>query len=382
MTKIIGQTRNAALQRALYSLQSASSSNTNLSLASLTKQRSAAGRAGDWTPISPPQKDTPGVSKSVPLNQQRALKRVVYEPAGNATAAQKAKVFDAGVIGKNSGRLVMIGDLAAKDKQDSYKITLNAAGKLNLYAPNPNYDPTKPGSKMTLGDAKVEVFDPQGALLATSDMRDAKGFSNWIALSTEGLGGLQVAKGSYTIKITRDNPANKVAVGVSKLGQLSFDGTVLDDSAKIGAKVTPGAPVVVTSSKGVKYNASFQLVKTAEGASDGWTLQMIGLTPVNPKDPLAKNPPTPSAPVTLGDFAVASSPASGEAAAKFTATDALIAFADGGAIAYDSTDVSPGDMKLTVDGAANVKDDAKVGYSLFAVMGDPGPVTFYTVKAS
>ena len=378
MAGIIGQTRNAALQRQLYSLQSASSSNMNLSLASLTNQRSVAGRAGDWTPISPPQKETPGASKTVPFNQQRALKRVVYEAADNATAAHKSRAFDAGVIGRNSGRLVMIGDLAAKDKQDSYKITLNAAGKLNLYAPNPNYDPTKPGSKITLGDAKVEVFDPQGALLATSDMRDAKGFSNWIALSTEGLGGLQVAKGSYTVKITRDNPASKLAVGVNKLGQLGFDGTALDDSAKIGAKVTPGAPVVVTSSKGVKYSASFQLVKTAEGASDGWTLQLIGLTPVNPKDPQAKTPPTPSAPITLGDFTIATS---GKPAATFKATDALIAFADGGAIAYDSSDILPGDMKLTVNGAANVKDDAKVGYSLFAVMGDPGPMTFYTVKA-
>lgn len=379
MTGIFGLTRNAALQRQLFSLQSAGASNANLSLASLTNQRSALGRGGDWTPISPPQKETPGASKSVPLNQQRALKRVVQEAAENATGAQKAKVFDAGVMGRNSGRLVIIGDLAAKDKQDSYKITLNAAGKLNLYAPNPTYDPTKPGSKITLGDAKVEVFDPQGALLATSDMRDAKGFSNWIALSTEGLGGLQVAKGSYTVKITRDNPANKVAVGANKLGQLSFEGTVLDDSAKIGAKVAPGAPVVVTSSKGVKYNASFQLVKTAEGASDGWTLQLIGLTPVNPKDPQAKNPPTPSAPITLGDFTIATS---GKPAATFKATDALIAFADGGAVAYDSSDILPGGMKLTVDGAANVKDDAKVGYSLFAVMGDPGPVTFYTVKGS
>ncbi len=108
---------------------------------------------------------------------------------------------------------------------------------------------------------------------------------------------------------------------------------------------------------------------------------MIGLTPANPKDPLAKTPPTPSAPVTLGDFTITSSPASGKPAATFKATVALIAFADGGAIAYDSADVLPGDMKLTVNGAANVKDDSKVGYSLFAVMGDPGPMTFYTVKA-
>lgn len=386
MTSGVELTRNAMLQRQSAYLQSKRSTGSNNGVAGLMSQSLSAATAsssGGWTPIAAPQKETPGASKTVPLKQQRALKRVVYEPAANATDAQKNRAFDAGVIGRNAGRLVMVGDLGPKDKQDSYKITVNAAGKLNLFAPNPNYDSTKPNSKISLGDAKIEVFDPQGALIATSDTRDTQGFSNWVALSTEGIGGLQVAKGSYTVKVTRDNPASTLSVKMNRYGELDFAGTVLDDSAQVGTKLTSGSPSVITSSKGVKYSASFQMVKVSEDASDGWALQMIGLTPVNPKDPAPKNPPTPSAPLTLGVFSVNLPDASGKVKqASFASTDALIAFADGGAAVFPADDVLPADMKLGANGAGGVKDDVRVGYALFAVMGDPGAVTFYTVKSN
>ncbi len=156
-----------------------------------------------WTQISAPQKNTPGSSATVPLANQRALRRDVGEPS--TAAVQKETPFDAGRISANSGRIAILGQVGANDAQDVYKVTLMTDGKLNLYAPNPDYDSTKTGSKISVGDAKIEVFDAAGKVVATTDTADAAGFSNWVSLSTEGLGGLQAARGEYTVKVSRDS---------------------------------------------------------------------------------------------------------------------------------------------------------------------------------
>ncbi len=353
-----------------------------------------------WQQISNPQKTTPGASKTVPLGAQRSLKRTVSEPAATATAAQKAKPFDAGMIAQNSGRIVILGQLGANDAQDTYKITLNSAGKLSLFTPNPDYDSTKPGSKITLGDAQVELFDSKGTLIATSDTRNADGFSKWISLSTDGLGGLQLERGSYTVKVTRDNPASNLAIATTSLGELNFDGTVLDDKAKVGAVVSNNLTTVITNSDGVKYNATYQLVKKTEGGvppttgtpdataglvggPDEWELQLISLKPVNTKDkqPAPTTAPSATAPVKVGTFKVYTGTGTTAAPkAEFTATDAVVTFDDTSTLTTPGSKVLTGKMKLSADGAHTVADTTKVNYSLFAAMGDPGATTFYTVK--
>jgi len=351
-----------------------------------------------WTQISSPKKETPGGSKTVPLGSQRALKRTVSEPAATAPASVKSKPFDAGMISTNSGRIAVIGGLGANDLQDTYKITLNSAGKLNLFAPNPDYDSKKAGSKISQGDAKYEVFDSKGKLIATSDTRDSTNFSNWISLSTEGLGGLKVEKGSYTVKITRDNPASNLKIVTNAQGQLDFSGTVMDDLSKLDATLGNQIPVVVKNSDGVKYNATFQLVKKTEGGTiptgstdpkaggaggpDTWELQLINLVPANAKDAKATTPPSGTAPVTIGTFTVYPSVNGGAATspATFVASGASVAITDGSTFSLAATDIAPGTTKLSADGARTVKDTDKVNYSFFAVMGDPGATTFYTVK--
>lgn len=353
-----------------------------------------------WTSISSPQKTLPGNSSTVPLGSQRALKRTVSEADATAPAGQKAKPFDAGMISQNAGRIAVIGQLGANDAQDSYKITLNTPGKLNVFAPNPDYNSSTAGSKISLGDAKVEVFNPDGSLLATSDTRDAQHFSNWISLSTDGLGGLQVAKGSYTVKVTRDNPASNIQLAVTAKDELDFSGTVLDDNAKIGTALTGPAAFVITNSAGVQYKASYQLVKTADGGTpstdpnadakaglpggpDSWEMQLISLTPVKTDDPAADPAPSTTAPITLGTFSVSTAASGSATAATFTASNASITFAgglDNGTYSLAASKVLTTNMKLSADGAHSVAESKPVNYTLYAVMGDPGATTFYTLK--
>lgn len=354
-----------------------------------------------WTQISVPQKATPGATKSVPYGSQIALRRTVAEASATATAAQKAKPFDAGMIAKNSGRIAVIGQLGANDAQDTYKITMNSAGQLNLFAPNPDYNSQVPGSKISQGDARYDVYDSKGKLIASSDTRDGQAFSNWISLSTEGLGGLKVDKGSYTVKITRDNPPSNLSIKLNGNGELDFNGTVFDDLSKIDATLSNQIPVVLKNSDGVKYNATFQLVKKTEGGPvpsstttpdpkagqlggpDEWQLQLINLVPANAKDAKATTPPSTAAPVVLGTFTVNKAVGTAKpAAATFTGSGATVAISDGSTLSIPSASILAGDMKISSDGARTVKDTTKVNYSFFAVMGDPGRTTFYTVKST
>jgi len=203
MSSTIGSTSYSAFSGYSGSLTAGSSGDTSGPdvFSSLSESYSNARKSGPnaWTQISAPQKNTPGSSKSVPLGQQRALRRDV-----EAADVTKNKVFDAGRISENSGRVAILGQVGAGASQDSYKISLSSGGKLNLYAPNPDYDANVSGSKISLGDAKIEVTDSAGKLIATTDTANGEAFSNWISLSTEGLGGLQVSKGDYTVKVTRD----------------------------------------------------------------------------------------------------------------------------------------------------------------------------------
>lgn len=353
-----------------------------------------------WTQITVPQKATPGATKTVPYGSQIALKRTVTEAAATATAAQKAKPYDAGMIAKNSGRIAVIGQLGENDGQDTFKITLNSSGPLNLFAPNPDYNSQIPGSKISQGDARYDVYDSKGKLIASSDTRDGQAFSNWISLTTEGLGGLKVDKGSYTVKITRDNPPSNLAIAINAKGEIDFNGTVFDDLSKIDATLSNQLPVVLKNSDGAKYNATFQLVKRTEGGPvptstttpdpkagqlggpDSWELQLINLSPVDTKNgAVATTPPTTAAPVVLGTFTVNKAVGSAKAAAaSFTGSGGTIALADGSTLAIPSSTIVAGDMKVSSDGAKTVKDSTKVNYSFFAVMGDPGRTTFYTVK--
>ncbi len=403
-----------------------------------------------WTKISVPQKDSPGATKTVPYGSQRAFKRTVTEPDASAPASIKAKPFDAGSISQNSGRIVILGQMAANDLQDTYKISLNTPGKLKLYAPNPDYDSTKPGSKLTLGASQVDVYDPAGKLIASSDVRNAAAFSNWITLSTEitsgsekdkaAFAGLQLARGDYTVKITRENPPAVLNLGVNAAGELDFTGTVLDDKSKVNSSLTPSAgAVTITNSEGVKYAAAYQLVKKTEGGvappldpkdpkatppaagtgfaggPDIWELQLVSLTPLKKGDPTAEPPITGTAPVIVGQFELGGLDDKGKVLPpKFTASGTKISFANvevtpgvGDApatrkvtpvtgelsVALKDPDAStktltppgvillnPGDIKTSLDGAHNVANKTPVNYSLFAVMGDPGATTFYTVK--
>jgi len=374
-------------------------------LASLSESISNARKSDPnaWTQISVPQKATPGATKTVPYGSQIALKRTVTEAADTATAVQKAKPFDAGMIAKNSGRIAVIGTLGANDAQDTFKVTLNSAGPLNLFAPNPDYNSRIPGSKISQGDARYDVFDAKGKMIATSDTRDAQAFSNWISLTTEGLGGLKVDKGTYTVKITRDNPPSNLVVAVNSRGEVDFNGTVFDDLSKIGASLSNQIPVVLKNSDGVKYNATFQLVKKTDGGPvptststttpdpkagqlggpDTWELQLINLAPLNAKDAKATTPPTTAAPVVLGTFTVNKAVGTAKpAAATFTGAGGTVAISDGSTVSIPSSTILAGDMKVSSDGARTVKDSTKVNYSFFAVMGDPGRTTFYTVKST
>jgi hypothetical protein len=160
-------------------------------------------------------------------------------------------------------------------------------------------------------------------------------------------------------------------------------------------------PVVLKNSDGVKYNATFQLVKKTEGGSvpsstttpdpkagqlggpDEWQLQLINLVPANAKDAKATTPPSTAAPVVLGTFTVNKAVGTANpAAATFTGSGATVAISDGSTLSIPSASILAGDMKISSDGARTVKDTTKVNYSFFAVMGDPGRTTFYTVKST
>lgn len=398
-----------------------------------------------WSQITVPQKESPGATTTVPYRAQRALKRTVTEATATMPIALQGKAFDAGSIGKNAGRIAILGQMNANDLEDRYKITLVNAGKLKLFAPNPDYDSKVPGSKVSLGDAQVELFDAKGKLIASSDTRDAAAFSNWIALSTENLGasatnegsfpGLALARGEYTVKVARENPDALARAVINKAGELDFTGTVVNDVSKVDASLRPvTGEVMVKNSEGVSYLASLTLIKTAEGGApnannptpdpkegrkggpDVWKLQLVGLKPLKNGDPIANPPIDASKPVTLGSFTLGVPGADGRSPpATFTPSGATISFAQvrtipatGGQPPSQETTpvpgelsfaarnsnapqntvsppgvivINPGDIKTSLDGAKNVSKDKKVNYSLFAVMGDPGATTFYTVKS-
>ncbi|MFY7959199.1 MAG: hypothetical protein ACOVVK_03905, partial [Elsteraceae bacterium] len=243
---------------------------------SLTEARKSDKNA--WTQISVPQKATPGATSTVPYAAQRALRRTVTEPSETLPPSLRGKAFDAGSIGRNAGRIAIVGQLNANDLEDSFKISLVNDGKLKLFAPNPDYDSKVPGSKVSLGDAQVELFDSKGKLIASSDTRDSAAFSNWIALSTENFGaapgkegtfpGLALTRGDYTVKVTRENPDALAKIRLNAAGELDFTGTVLNDLSRVGASIQPvTGEVVVKNSEGVSYLASYALVKKSEGGA-------------------------------------------------------------------------------------------------------------------
>jgi hypothetical protein len=142
---------------------------------------------------------------------------------------------------------------------------------------------------------------------------------------------------------------------------------------------------------------------------------LIGLTPVKKGDPTPEPPPSGKAPVVLGQFTLGGlDPVTKKVLSPvFTAAGGAISFADvtttpdpndasapptrkatpvTGSLKFSEfvtgqktppdgeISVLPGDIKISTDGARNVSTKTKVNYSLFAVMGDPGATTFYTVK--
>jgi hypothetical protein len=401
-----------------------------------------------WTQITVPEKASPGATTTVPYRAQKALKRTVEEPSSALPGALKGKPFDAGSIGKNAGRIAILGQLGANDMEDTYKITLVNAGKLKLFAPNPDYNSKTPGSKVSLGDAQIEVFDSKGKLIASSDTRNAEAFSNWISLSTENIGatatkegsfpGLALARGDYTVKVTRENPSALLKVGVNKAGELDFTGSVMNDVAKVDSNIQPvTGEVAVKNSEGVSYLASFIMVKKSDGGAptvpkqgdpapdpkegrkggeDKWELQLAGLKPAKAGDPTPNPPIDGKNPISLGVFTLGRTDKDGKAlppsfipsGAKFSFADVKtipakdgdpaskevtpvkgelsFALKDPNALANAVTPagvaiINPGDIKTSLDGAKNVSKEKKVNYSLFAVMGDPGATTFYTVKS-
>ena len=326
---------------------------------SLTEARKSDKKA--WTQITVPQKESPGSTKTVPYSAQRALRRTVTEADEALPAFMKAQPFDAGSIGKNAGRIAILGQLNANDMGDSYKITLVNAGKLKLFAPNPDYNPNTPGSKASLGDAQVELFDSKGKLIASSDTRDAVAFSNWIALSTENIGatatkegsfpGLSLARGDYIVKVTRENPPALLKVGVNKAGELDFSGSVMNDVSKVGSSIQPvTGEVAVKNSEGVGYLASFALVKTSDGGAptvqkpgdpapdpkegrkggpDLWELQLVGLKPAKAGDPTPNPPVDSKKPISLGVFTLGKVDPNGKVLPpSFAASGAKLSFAE------------------------------------------------------
>jgi hypothetical protein len=403
----------------------------------------ATARASDksaWTKITVPQKDSPAATKTVPYGAQRAFRRDVTEETSSLPAALKGKPFDAGSIGKNAGRIVILGQLGANDLQDTYKITLVNAGKLKLFAPNPDYNSKVPGSRASLGDAQIDVFDSKGKRIATSDTRDSVGFSNWVSLSTENFGvtptsegafpGLALQRGAYTVKVTRENPEALFKVGINKAGELDFTGSVMNDVATVDTVVRPVAgEVTVKNSAGDSYTASLQLVKRSDagvststtptategkkGGPDKWELQLIGLKPVKSTDPKPNPAISLEKPVSLGVFSAGAKDASGKALpATFTPSGVEISFADvkkiaatadqpareevtpvEGKLSFALKDsnaaapagvvvINPGDFKTSLDGAKSVPNSKNVNYTLFAAIGDPGATSFYTVKTA
>jgi hypothetical protein len=204
------------------------------------------------------------------------------------------------------------------------------------------------------------------------------------------------------VKITRDNPPSNLVVAVNAKGEIDFNGTVFDDLSKIDAALSNQIPVVLKNSDGAKYNAIFQLVKKTDGGPvptstttpdpkagqlggpDTWELQLINLSPVDAKNGAKPTtPPTTAAPVVLGTFTVNKAVGSAKpAAATFTGSGGTVALDDTSTLSIPSSTIVAGDMKISSDGAKTVKDSTKVNYSFFAVMGDPGRTTFYTVKST
>jgi len=401
-----------------------------------------------WTKISVPQKDSPGATATVPYGAQRALKRTVTEASETGPSILKGRAFDAGAIGKNSGRIVILGQLGANDLEDSYKVSLVTPGKLKLFAPNPGYDSKVPGSKLSLGDAQLELFDAKGKLIASSDTRDAQAFSNWITLSTEEIGatktkegsfpGLALAGGDYTVKIKRANPDALFRLTVNKVGELDFTGSVMNDVSKVDGALQPiTGEVAVKNSEGVGYLASFLLVKKADGGAapegkpgdsapdlkkgriggpDQWELKLTALKPAKSGDPTPNPPISNQKPVSLGVFTLGKTDSKEKSLPPtFAPSGVKISFAEvktipaaegrpakeevkpvAGELSFAAKDpdalvsakplpgvmvINPGDLKISLEGAKNVSKDKKIDYSLFAVMGDPGATTFYTVKS-
>jgi hypothetical protein len=178
----------------------------------------------NFSPIRVPRVLTPGATRLVPFEGQRALRKLVAEPISQVPGRET--VFDAGRIGQNNGRIAILGRLQPGDSSDSYSITLNNAGKVNIFAPNPDYDSKVQGSLVTLGDARMQVYNDKGELIADSAQSSDK-FSNFIQLSTEGLGGLQLERGKYKITISRaDGVDPKKAVNYSTYTVMGDPGAV------------------------------------------------------------------------------------------------------------------------------------------------------------
>ena len=152
-----------------------------------------------WTPMRAPRQNTPGSSKIWPVEYQRAMRRSVVDNGAPA---------DAGRIAQDNGRLAIFGKLQPGDKADTYKFSLGSTGKTQLFAPNPAYDPKDPNSSTVLGDVRMQVYDKAGALIADSEPTTGLPFSAYVSLTTEGLKGLDMKAGDYTVKLTRKESAD------------------------------------------------------------------------------------------------------------------------------------------------------------------------------
>ncbi|MFY7959900.1 MAG: hypothetical protein ACOVVK_07480, partial [Elsteraceae bacterium] len=149
-----------------------------------------------------------------------------------------------------------------------------------------------------------------------------------------------------------------------------------------------------------------------KGGPDAWELQLVNLKPNKSGDPIPDPPIDAKNPITLGVFSVSGAASNGKApAATFSPSGAKINFVTVKTIPASGSEpartektsapgslsfalrqsnaapapgeiiINPGDIKTSLDGARNVSKSDKVNYSLFAVMGDPGATTFYTVKS-
>jgi hypothetical protein len=149
-----------------------------------------------WSSMRSPLQRTPGSSATWPVEYQRAMRRNVVDTAAPA---------DAGRISQDNGRLAIFGKLQGGDAADSYKFTIGSTGKVQLFAPNPAYKAGDADSKSVLGDVRMQVIDKSGKVIADSEPTTGLLFSAYVNLSTEGLKGLEMQAGQYTVKLTRNN---------------------------------------------------------------------------------------------------------------------------------------------------------------------------------